>query len=1036
MTAEQLNIKINLDLAGLQTQTKRVKDQFNGIKKSVKESLPQITKESDKAEGSLGDVEKAAKRVKSSLGDVGKEAKTSFDKVTKEASKLKDMKFGASFDGDSDGIEQASVALDGLKGRLTALTGINIFAMLGLNWEKAAGFFKRVTENGFLMPLTFLKRVIQDIGKIIKSHLTKNVKEADKAMTYLKYDKKKFFQDLKDVIKNLGAEFLKFAKTIGAVGLALGAALGAIAGASIANNTKQFREEQSKLNSAFQAAGASAKEAGQAYNGLFRFLGQSDRAVEAANHLAKITTNAKDLAEWTTIAQGVYATFGNSLQIEGLTEAANETIRVGKVTGVMADALNWAGVSEDAMNAKLEKATTLAEREAIIRQTLSGLYTNAAKIYEENNKHLIAQNEAQARLDATMAKIGHQTQVLTTSWINFKNTLMTAVGPAIIYISAAVSVLLDKLAALIQWLGSLFGISFDVGSIDGISTGLNNATNSADDLKNSLNAAGGAAEKLKKTTMGFDELNVVSNPKTSGGGGGGGDTTGITGITGEGVVGQIGEKIEMVKEKVEEFFDKWKTQIAIIGGALAALGIANLLTGLGKALGLGEGFLGIIKTIKKVAASAIVITLQYTLVNEFLDKFIDGEGFKNYILAALTTAIGSGLLYAMWGPAGLAIGLGVTAVASIKSIIDNGGITNMESATVAFTGVATAIGAIVSAVAAFKKVGFLEALTLILGGAKNMLLGVPAFLSTWWTNIVIGLKMYWAQITGFLSKSWTVLFGGITKALGLVKTAFSTVISFIIANPITLVIAAIVALVALIAVKGDEIQNLLNKVSNWIKNFFVRDWREVFGNTLGTLMNGFVKIAGDILGNLKKMLNGLIDFIRGIFTGDWKRAWEGIKQIFGGIFGGLTALAKAPINAIITMINTALSAITSGFNGIKRILNGLSINIPDWVPVYGGKKFGFNFQMSTAPQIPMLAEGGIVVGETLARIGEGGKKEAVLPLEQNTGWMDTLADKIAAKQGGAPTKVQLVIDGNELGWATINNINKITRQTGGLQLVL
>jgi hypothetical protein len=104
-----------------------------------------------------------------------------------------------------------------------------------------------------------------------------------------------------------------------------------------------------------------------------------------------MTTNEKELAEWTTICEGVYATFGDSLPIEGLTEAANETAKVGQITGSLADALNWAGVSEDEFNAKLEACNTEAEREALIRETLIGLYDEAAANYEENAAGILAQ---------------------------------------------------------------------------------------------------------------------------------------------------------------------------------------------------------------------------------------------------------------------------------------------------------------------------------------------------------------------------------------------------------------------------------------------------------------------------------------------------------------------------------------------------------------------------------------------------------------------------------------------------------------------
>ena len=462
-------------------------------------------------------------------------------------------------------------------------------------------------------------------------------------------------------------------------------------------------------------------------------------------------------------------------------------------------------------------------------------------------------------------------------------------------------------------------------------------------------------------------------------------------------------------------------------------------------------------TIKKFAGTAIVVTLQYSAVSEFMDNYIDGEGFKNYVLGLVTAAVGTGILYAMWGPAGAVVGLGVTAVASLNTVFENGGITNAESATVALTAFASAVGAVGLAFAKLKGLSFGALVAPILAAIKGLwteaqiftkgswlyivnnvktaLAALPGLISGAWSNIVIFVKSSWAAFVKSAGVALAAAKGAITTALGAIKTAVVTVVKFVIANPIALVIAAIVALVALIATKGDEIQKALNKVSDWLKNIFVKDWRNVFGNTLGTIMNGAVKIIGDILGNVKKVLNGIIDFIRGVFTGNWRRAWDGIKSIFSGMFGGLVAVAKAPINAIITLVNGMLSGIVSGFNAVKRALNKLSINIPDWVPKYGGKTFGFNLSMSTAPKIPMLATGGIITGDTVARLGEGGKKEAVLPLEQNTGWMDMLADRLASRIGG-DTKVVLQVGEKELGWATINSINGITKQTGGLQLHL
>ena len=84
--------------------------------------------------------------------------------------------------------------------------------------------------------------------------------------------------------------------------------------------------------------------------------------------------------------------------------------------------------------------------------------------------------------------------------------------------------------------------------------------------------------------------------------------------------------------------------------------------------------------------------------------------------------------------------------------------------------------------------------------------------------------------------------------------------------------------------------------------------------------------------------------------------------------------------------------------------------------------------------MPRLAKGGIIDSATIAMVGEQGK-EAVVPLENNTEWMDKFADRLAAKMA-SPTKVSLIVDSKELGWATINSINNITKQSGNLPLAV
>ena len=189
--------------------------------------------------------------------------------------------------------------------------------------------------------------------------------------------------------------------------------IGALAG--LAEETREYRTDMAKLETAFTSAGFKTEQATATYKDFYALLGDEGQATEAVNHLAKLTNNQKDLSTWTDIATGVYATFGDSLPIEGLTEASNETAKVGTVTGSLADALNWAGVSEDEFNEKLEKCNSEQERQALIRDTLNGLYSKSAKEYEKNNKSVMEANRANSDYMDTLATMGERIEPVTTA---------------------------------------------------------------------------------------------------------------------------------------------------------------------------------------------------------------------------------------------------------------------------------------------------------------------------------------------------------------------------------------------------------------------------------------------------------------------------------------------------------------------------------------------------------------------------------------------------------------------------------------------
>lgn len=187
--------------------------------------------------------------------------------------------------------------------------------------------------------------------------------------------------------------------------------------------TEDYRVAQGKLNTAFLTAGYSIGTAQKTFRGFYSLLGDTDTATEASQLLARLATNAEDMSRWTDIAAGVYGTFGDSLPINGLIEAANETAKVGQVTGVLADALNWVGISEDDFNIRLSACADTEERTALITDTLTAAYKDAAETFRENNDVVIKTRENQLRLQEAQSKLGTETARL-------KSALSGALAPA------------------------------------------------------------------------------------------------------------------------------------------------------------------------------------------------------------------------------------------------------------------------------------------------------------------------------------------------------------------------------------------------------------------------------------------------------------------------------------------------------------------------------------------------------------------------------------------------------------------------------
>ena len=188
--------------------------------------------------------------------------------------------------------------------------------------------------------------------------------------------------------------------------------------------TEEYRVAQAKLNTAFEAAGYSADVANQAFSSFYGILGDIDTAAEASQLLASLARSEEDVAKWTQIAAGVYGTFGDALPIEGLIEAANETAKTGQVTGVLADALNWAGESEDAFNESLSLLSDEGKRAELIMNNLGIIYGETGDIFRENNQAIMESREANLRFQESMSRLAESIQPFLTTLTQMATTFM------------------------------------------------------------------------------------------------------------------------------------------------------------------------------------------------------------------------------------------------------------------------------------------------------------------------------------------------------------------------------------------------------------------------------------------------------------------------------------------------------------------------------------------------------------------------------------------------------------------------------------
>lgn len=297
------------------------------------------------------------------------------------------------------------------------------------------------------------------------------------------------------------------------------------------------------------------------------------------------------------------------------------------------------------------------------------------------------------------------------------------------------------------------------------------------------------------------------------------------------------------------------------------------------------------------------------------------------------------------------------------------------------------------------------------------IVGLDPILSLGLGITIAGIVKSVKAIINFIQNpSWTN-FVEVLEGISIAMVGIGVMVGVLTGNWIPLVIGLIALIVTEIVKHWDEIKNVLGAVGTWIYDYVIMPVWNVISAIIDNIVSGIkltisiidgifttlisILIAPfqtmwetvkNIFNGVKQMFQGLVKIIKSLFSGDIKGVLEGFKTFLGGFVNVIWSILKAPINYLI-----------KGINALIRGVNKIKFDVPDWVPVIGGQRWGFNL-----PSIPELAKGGIISQPTQAIIGEAGK-EAVVPLENNMEWLDLLANKLASK-----------INGNSGGYYIIN----------------
>lgn len=511
-------------------------------------------------------------------------------------------------------------------------------------------------------------------------------------------------------------------------------------------------------------------------------------------------------------------------------------------------------------------------------------------------------------------------------------------------------------------------------------SGVGNLASGAEDAAAGFDDATSAAKELKKSVMGFDELNILNGNTASGSG-----SAGVSGGSGfdfelpeYGFLNDVSKQADEVTQKLKNALP-W---ILAIGAGLSAWRIGKKFGfNLQKTIGLAVGIYGAL-----------------TLVQNILDSIVNGVTQENMagMIFGMTLAV-TGLYVALGPVAGgitaIVSGLAVLAVAFTDAEKNGWNFQNQMLAVAGILAAGVGIGILTGSF-----------IPLLIGMIASLLLSVTTATGHG-QELIEGVK---ETLKGFIDFFAGIFTGDIERATNGIAGIF---------NGLGKAIGAVI----------DGIRDWFNGLLDWIDQKTNGKLKPLITGIKAIVTSVFGNIkqtVGNVINEIKTIFSGLIKFISGVFSMDFDKAWEGIKDIFKGVW-----------NTIIDLLNGAINIIIRGLNWLIKQMNKISFDVPSWVPAIGGKSIGVNISYISENVLPHLAKGAVIPAndEFLAVLGDQ-------PHGNNIEAPEGLIRKIVREESGGSSEIHVTIvldsvTGKKLFDTVVRENNAVVRATGASPLV-